>query len=145
MHLLMRINAPTWRAVIQVPRNSTSIARLYQLFLLQILDIFYSTHVMPWRKPLSLLLMMSIDSAFGATSISSHQPGTSNAFGSTNASHHRPGTLAKSMTSSGEVALHFSGIGHHLMSTNGSSYQDGSVTGSLMGSINYATKQETQM
>lgn len=84
---------------------------------------------MPWRQLLSLLLMVSVASAFGATSISSHQPGT----------------LTKSMTGSGEVALPCSGMAQHSKSTNGSSSQNGSATESLRGSISYATKQETQM
>ena len=100
---------------------------------------------MPWRQLLSLLLMVSISSAFGASSVSSHQPGTTSAFGATNVSSHRLETVTKSMTRSGEVPVPSSGIGHHLMSTNGSSYQNASATGSLRGSIKYATKQETQM
>lgn len=84
-------------------------------------------------------------SAFGATSLSSQQPRTTSAVGATSISSHRPETVTKSMTRSGQVAVPTSGIGHHLESTNRSSYQNGSATGSLRGPIKYATKQETQM
>ena len=116
---------------------------------------------MPWRQLLSLLLMVSISSPLGATSVSSHQPGTASAFGTTSIASHQPGktsafgatnvsshqleTVTKSMTRSGEIAVPSSGIGHHLMSTNGSSYQNGSGTGSLRESIKYGTEQEVQM
>ena len=86
--------------------------------------------------------MVSISSAFGATSVSSHQPGITSAFGATNVSSHRLETVTKSMTRSGNSALPSSGTGHQTMSTNGSSYQNGSATGSLRGSFKHPTDQE---
>ena len=94
---------------------------------------------------LSLFLAVSIGSAFGATSVSSHQPETTSASEATSVSSHQPETVTKSMTRSGEGAVPTSGTGHRFDSTNGSFYQNVSATGLLKESIEYATEQETQM
>lgn len=116
---------------------------------------------MSCRQMLNLVLAVLITNAFGATSVLSHQPGTTSAFGATNISSHRPEmtstfgatnfsshrleTTTKSANRSEEGAVTTAGIVDQLKSTNGSFYQNGSATASLKGLTNYAADQETPM